>query len=88
VSVIWWTLYILVALTMLSVWVQAMAFLGVYLKARRERLEGTYSGMTRKSIEALVRMEIRACLSKLEVSSTAYPGLGKEKIEIRMKEDK
>ena len=87
-SVIWWTLYILVALTMLSVWVQAMAFLGAYLKARRESLEGTYSGMTRKSIEALVRMEIRACLSNLEVSSTAYPGLGKEKIEIRMKEYK
>lgn len=87
-SIIWWTLYVLVALTMFSVWVQAMAFLGTYLKARREKLGGNHSGMTRKSIEALVRMEIRACLSKLEVSSTAYPGLGKEKIEIRMKEDK
>lgn len=59
-SIIWWTLYILGALTILVAWVQIMAMIGTYTKARRERIEGTYSGMTRKDIESLVRMEIRA----------------------------
>lgn len=57
--VIWWTLYILGALTAFCAWVQIMALIGTHLKARRERIEGTYSGMTRKDIESLVRMEIR-----------------------------
>lgn len=59
-SIIWYTLYILGALTMVVAWVQIAALVGIYLKARRERIEGTYSGMTRKDIESLIRMEIRA----------------------------
>lgn len=59
-SIIWYTLYILVSFTAFCAWVQIMALIGTYLKARRERIEGTYSGMTRKDIESLIRMEIRA----------------------------
>lgn len=58
--IIWYTLYILGALTMVVAWVQIAALIGTYLKARRERIEGAYSGMTRKDIESLIRMEIRA----------------------------
>lgn len=58
-SIIWYTLYILGALTAFCAWVQIMALIGTYLKARKERIEGTYSGMTRKDIESLIRMEIR-----------------------------
>lgn len=58
--IIWYTLYILGALTMVVAWIQIAALVGTYLKARRERIEGTYSGMPRKDIESLVRMEIRA----------------------------
>lgn len=65
-SIIWYTLYILGALTAFFAWVQIMALIGTYLKARRERIEGTYSGMTRKDIESLVRMEIQSYLSKEE----------------------
>lgn len=63
-SIIWWTLYILGALTAFCAWVQIMAMIGTYTKARRERIEGTYSGMTRKDVEAIVRMEIQSYLSK------------------------
>lgn len=59
-SIIWYTLYILGAMTMVVAWVQIAALVGTYLKARRERIDGTYSGMTRKDIESLIRMEIRA----------------------------
>lgn len=59
-SIIWYTLYILGALTTFCAWVQIMALIGTYLKARREKIEGTHSGMTRKDIESLIRMEIRA----------------------------
>lgn len=62
--VIWYTLYILGALTMVVAWVQIAALVGTYLKARREKIEGSYSGMIRKDIESLVRMEIEAYLSK------------------------
>lgn len=62
--VIWYTLYILGALTMVVAWVQIAALVGTYLKARREKIEGSYSGMTRKDIESLIRMEIKAYLSK------------------------
>lgn len=62
--VIWYTLYILGALTMVVAWVQIAALVGTYLKARREKIEGSYSGMTRKDIESLIRMEIEAYLSK------------------------
>ena len=63
-SIIWYTLYILGALTAFCAWVQIMALIGTYIKARREKIEGSYSGMTRKDIESLVRMEIEAYLSK------------------------
>lgn len=63
-SIIWWTLYILGALTAFCAWVQIMAMVGTYTKARRDRIEGKYSGMARKDIESLVRMEIEAYLSK------------------------
>lgn len=62
--IIWWTLYILGALTIIVAWTQIMALIGTYLKARRERMEGAYSGMSRKDIEALVRMEITAYMTK------------------------
>lgn len=65
-SIIWYTLYILGALTAFYAWVQIMALIGIYLKARRERIEGTYSGMTRRDIESLIRMEIRAYHEKEE----------------------
>lgn len=63
-SIIWYTLYILGALTLIVAWVQIAALIGTYLKARREKIEGSYSGMTRKDIESLVRMEIQSYLSK------------------------
>lgn len=44
--------------------------------------------LTRKDIESLIRMEVAAHLSKLEISRTTYPGLGKEETKIQMKEDK
>lgn len=44
--------------------------------------------LTRKDIESLIRMEVAAHLSKLKISRTSYPGLGKEEIKIQMKEDK
>lgn len=62
--VIWYTLYILGALTMVVAWVQIAALVGTYLKARLEKIEGSYSGMTRKDVEAIVRMEIQSYLSK------------------------
>ena len=63
-TIIWWTLYVLGALTLFGLWVQAMAFLGTYLKARRDRMSDAYSGMSRKDIKSLVRMEIKAYLEK------------------------
>ena len=44
--------------------------------------------LSRKDVESLIRMEVAAHLSKLEISRTSYPGLGKEEIKIQMKEDK
>lgn len=87
-SVIWWTLYILGALTIVVAWIQVMALIGSYAKARRDAIENSGSGMTRKDIEALVRMEIKASLSKLEISRTIYPGLNDDFLKIQMKEDK
>ena len=63
-SIIWWTLYILGALTILIAWVQIMAMVGTYTKVHRDKVEGKVSGMTRKDVESLVRMEINAYLSK------------------------
>ena len=63
-SIIWYTLYILGALTAFCAWVQIMAVIGTYTKAHREKIEGKVSGMTRKDVEAIVRMEIQSYLSK------------------------
>lgn len=63
-TIIWWTIYILGAFTLFCLWVQAMAFLGTYLKARRDRMSDACSGMSRKDIESLIRMEIQAYLEK------------------------
>ena len=63
-SIIWYTLYILGALTILVSWVQIMAMIGTYTKAHRDKIEGRVSGMTRKDVEAIVRMEIQSYLIK------------------------
>lgn len=63
-NIIWYTLYILGALTAFCAWVQIMAMIGTYTKAHREKVEGKVSGMTRKDVEAIVRMEIQSYVSK------------------------
>lgn len=63
-NIIWWTLYILGALTIFVAWTQIMALIGTYLKARREGIEKSHSSMPRKDIESLIRMEIEAYLEK------------------------
>lgn len=61
-SIIWWTLYILGALTICILWTQLMALIGTWLKAYRESKD--HLTLTRKDIESLVRMEIGAYLGK------------------------
>ena len=63
-SIIWWTLYILGALTMVVIWTQIAALIGTHFKAHRDRVLGNSVRMTRKDIEAIVRMEIQSYLSK------------------------
>lgn len=135
-TVIWWTLYILGALTVFVLWTQLMALVATLFKVIRDRewaqvkvIEGPPGpkgekgergpegpmGMpgstgsfvfndhakatvkavmreqgilSRKDIESLIRMEVAAHLSKLEISRTTYPGLGEDRVSIRMKEDK
>lgn len=135
-SIIWYTLYILGAISIVLLWVQLMALIGTACKVIRDKewaqvkvIQGPpgpkgergergprgYDGeqgprgdfvitsdlrreidriikqqgvLTRKDIESLIRMEVAAHLSKLEISRTSYPGLGKEETKIQMKEDK
>lgn len=136
-SIIWWTLYILGAVTIVVVWLNIITlfirvctyiFKSEWCKVKviqgppgpkgepGERGPRGYDGeqgprgdfvitsdlrreidrtikqqgvLTRKDIESLIRMEVAAHLSKLEISRTTYPGLGEDKINIRMrKEDK
>lgn len=112
-SIIWWTLYILGAITVVILWINIMTlvvrvftyiFKSEWCKVKviqgppgpkgepGERGPRGYDGeqgvLTRKDIESLIRMEVAAHLSKLEISRTPYPGLGKEEIKIQMKEDK
>lgn len=61
-SIIWWTLYILGALTIFVLWTQLMALIGTWLKAYRESKDPLT--LTRKDIQSLVRMEIDAYLDK------------------------
>lgn len=43
--------------------------------------------LSRKDIESLIRIEVAAHLSKLEISRTTYPGLGREETKIQMKDN-
>lgn len=61
-NIIWWTLYILGALTICILWMQLMALIGTWLKAYRESKDPLT--LTRKDIQSLVRMEVDAYLSK------------------------
>ena len=61
-TIIWWTLYILGALTICILWTQLMALIGTRLKAYRESKNPLT--LTRKDIQSLVRMEIDAYLGK------------------------
>lgn len=135
-SIIWWTLYILGAISIVLLWVQLMALIGTACKVIRDKewaqvkvVEGPPGpkgdrgergpegpmGMpgstgsfvfndhakatvkavmqeqgilSRKDIESLIRMEVAAHLAKLEISHTTYPGLHKEVLNIKTKEDK
>lgn len=84
-SIIWWTLYILGALTIGILWIQLMALIGTWLKAYRESKEPL--SLTRKDVQSLVRMEVKAYLADLEIFRTTYPGLGIDHFEFEMKED-
>lgn len=61
-SIIWWTLYILGALTICILWTQLMALIGTWLKAYRDSKDPLT--LTRKDIQSIVRMEVDAYLSK------------------------
>lgn len=63
-NVIWWTLYILGALTICILWTQLMALIGTWFKAYRDSKDPLT--LTRKDIQSLVRMEVDAYLSKEE----------------------
>lgn len=63
-NIIWWTLYILGALTICILWTQLMALIGTWLKSYRDS-KGPLT-LTRKDIQSLVRMEVDAYLSKEE----------------------
>lgn len=135
-SIIWWTLYILGAVTIVIVWLNLiMLFIRVCtyifksewckvkviqgppgpkgepgeqgprgydgeqgprgdfiitsdLRREIDRTIKQQGVLTRKDIESLIRMEVAAHLSKLEISRTIYPAIGKEETKIQMKEDK
>lgn len=135
-TAIWWTIYILAALTIVIVWLNLIAifirgctyiFKSEWCKVKvvegppgprgergekGDRGERGFPGnagsfvfndqakatvkavmreqgiLSRKDIESLIRMEVAAHLSKLEISRTTSPGLGEDRVSIRMKEDK
>ena len=126
-SIIWWTLYLIGAISIVILWINIMAlivraftyiFKSEWCKVKviqgpigpkgepgeqgprgdfvitsdlRREIDRTIKQqgvLTRKDIESLIRMEVAAHLSKLEISRTTYPGLGKEETKIQMKEDK
>lgn len=84
-NIIWWTLYILGALTICILWTQLMAIIGTWLKAYRESKNPLT--LTRKDVQSLVRMEVQAALSDVEISRTTYPGLGKDSFRITPKDE-
>lgn len=61
-SIIWWTLYIIGALTICVLWTHLMALIGTWLKSYRDSKDPLT--LTRKDIQSLVRMEVDAYLSK------------------------
>lgn len=126
-SIIWWTLYLIGAISIVILWINIMTlivrvftyiFKSEWCKVKviqgppgpkgepgergprgdfvitsdlRREIDRTIKQqgvLTRKDIESLIRMEVAAHLSKLEISRTTYPGLGKEETKIQMKEDK
>ena len=101
-SVIWWTIYILGALTLLILWINLMGLLGRFLKSARDKEwtkvkvvegppgpqgpigpKGESCILSRKDIEALIRMEIASHLPKFEISRTTFPGLGIDEVNIK-----
>ena len=84
-NVIWWTLYILGALTICILWTQLMALIGTWLKSYRDSKDPLT--LTRKDVESLVRMEVQAALENVEISRTTYPGLGKDSFRITPKDE-
>ena len=135
-SIIWWTLYILGAITVVILWINIMTlivrvftyiFKSEWCKVKviegppgpkgepGERGPRGYDGeqgprgdfvitsdlkreidrsikaqgvLTRKDIESLIRMEVAAHLSRLEVSRHTHPGMVKDHLKIQTKEDK
>lgn len=139
-TIIWWTLYILGAITVIIVWLNLITlfirgctyiFKSEWCKVkviegppgpRGPRGEQGIQGMrgemgpsgsfvitedlrnlvrstvesqitnrgilSRKDIESLIRMEVAAHLSRLEISRTTYPGTVKDHLKIQTKEDK
>ena len=84
-NIIWWTLYILGALTICILWTQLMALIGTWLKSYRDSKDPLT--LTRKDVESLVRMEVQAALANMEISRTTYPGLGKDSFRITTKDE-
>ena len=84
-SIIWWTLYILGALTICILWTQLMALIGTWLKAYRDSKDPLT--LTRKDVQSLVRMEVQSALSNFEISRTTYPGLGEDSFRITPKDE-
>ena len=127
-SIIWYTLYILGAISIVLLWVQLMALIGTACKVIRDKewakvkviegppgppgppgetggfvitkdmallVEGTVKNvmrqqgqMSRKDIEAFIRMGIASQLEKYEIFRNTYPGLGKDEFKLQKKEDK
>ena len=139
-TIIWWTLYILGAITLIVVWLNLITLFvkacTVILKKEwkqvkviegppgprgpkgeqgiqgmrgemgpsgsfvitedlrnlvRSTVEGQITNrgiLSRKDIESLIRMEVAAHLSRLEISRTTYPGMVKDYLNIQTKEDK
>lgn len=135
-NIIWWTLYILGALSIGIIWINLMGLIGHLFKVVRdkewrkvkvvvgppgpkgERGERGQEGprgiagasgsfvfndhakatvrsvmqdmgvLSRKDVESLIRMEVASHLSRLEISRTTYPGLGKDEVKLQLKEEK
>ena len=127
-SIIWWTLYILGAFTIVIVWLNLITLFikGCIIILNKEwaqikviegppgpqgppgetggfvitkdmalLIEGTVKNvmrqqgpMSRKDIEAFIRMEITSQLEKYEIFRNTYPGLMKDEFKLQKKEDK